>query len=118
MRTELIAMICHEANRAYCEALGDTSQQSWDRAPDWQKQSAIKGVEYNLADPTAHPEAVHQSWLEEKRRDGWKYGPVKNPETKEHPCFVPYHELPIEQRAKDHIFKAIVAAVSAADPTN
>lgn len=28
-----VARICHEVNRAYCEALGDTSQVSWEDAP-------------------------------------------------------------------------------------
>ena len=29
----MIAMICHEANRAYCAANGDESQPSWNEAP-------------------------------------------------------------------------------------
>jgi hypothetical protein len=37
---------------------------------------------------------------------------VKDPEKKEHPCFVPYESLPAEQQAKDHLFKGIVAALA------
>jgi hypothetical protein len=48
------------------------------------------------------------SWLAEKTKTGWKYGPEKDPEKKEHPCFVPYDQLPAEQKMKDHIFLAIV----------
>lgn len=29
-----IAQVCHEVNRAYCQALGDDSQPAWDDAPD------------------------------------------------------------------------------------
>lgn len=58
--------------------------------------------------PDAPPSAFHESWLEEKRATGWKYGPAKDADKREHPCFVPYDELPVEQRAKDHIFGAIV----------
>lgn len=104
------AKICHEANRAYCAALGDTSQLPWDDAPQWQKDSAITGVKFIVHNPDAGPSASHESWLAEKERDGWKYGPVKDPEAKEHPCFVPYDELPVEQKAKDYIFGAIVRA--------
>jgi len=43
---------------------------------------------------------------------GWKYGAVKDADKKEHPCFVPYEELPKEQQAKDHLFKATVSALS------
>ena len=38
---------------------------------------------------------------------------MKNPETKEHPCFVPYDELPEAQKAKDAIFGAVVRGVLA-----
>lgn len=103
-----IAVICHETNRQYCLALGDSSQQSWAEAPEWQRSSAIKGVEFHIANPAASPSASHESWLEQKRQDGWKYGPVKNAETKEHPCFIPFTGLPIEQQAKDKLFKSIV----------
>lgn len=112
MNIEAVARICHEANKAYCETLGDTSQPSWEPAPDWQKSSAIKGVEFHLKNPDALPSASHDAWLEEKRATGWKYGPVKNPETKEHPCFVPYEELPTEQQAKDYLFKGIIESLA------
>jgi hypothetical protein len=105
---EQIAKACHEANRAYCLAIGDNSQPTWEDAPDWQRNSAIAGVQFIKANPDAGPAASHESWLEQKRADGWKFGPVKDPEAKEHPCFVPYDELPTEQRAKDYIFGAIV----------
>jgi hypothetical protein len=107
-----IARACHEVNRAYCASLGDHSQPAWEDAPEWQRTSAIKGVEFTLANPEAGPSASHESWLAEKAADGWKYGPVKNPETKEHPCFVPYDELPVEQKAKDYLFQAVVRSMA------
>ena len=103
-----IAKVCHEANRAYCESIGDNSQPKWEDAPEWQRSSAEKGVEFNIAHPDAPPSASHDSWLAEKEATGWKFGPVKDPDKKEHPCFVPYAELPVEQRRKDALFKAIV----------
>lgn len=107
-----IAQIVHEANRAYCQTLGDDSQVSWDEAPEWQKSSVVNGVEGILAGTITKPEQSHESWLAEKERTGWKYGPVKNVETKEHPCYVPYSQLPSEQQAKDAIFFGIVRACS------
>lgn len=103
-----IAMVCHEANRAYCESIGDNSQLNWNDAPDWQRKSAILGVEFHLTNPFASPSDSHISWLKEKKADGWKYGEVKNVDKKEHPCYVPYNQLPIEQRMKDYIFSSIV----------
>lgn len=106
-----IAKVCHEANRAYCAALGDFSQPSWEDAPEWQKKSAIEGVDFHLKNPFAPPARSHDEWLRVKKEDGWKWGPVKNIEKKEHPCFVPYEELPMEQQRKDSLFMAIIEAL-------
>lgn len=103
-----IAKVCHEVNRAYCLSLGDTSQMAWADAPDWQRESAINGVKHHIANPNTTPEGSHEVWLAEKKATGWKYGAVKNAETKEHPCFLPYAELSASDKAKDFIFRAIV----------
>lgn len=103
-----IARVCHEVNRAYCQALGDESQVPWYEAPDWQRQSCRDGVAYHLSHPGGCPEDSHINWCEHKKREGWIYGPEKDEEAKTHPCLVPYDELPVDQRAKDHIFVAIV----------
>jgi hypothetical protein len=112
MDIEAIARVCHEANRAYCRTIGDDSQPAWQDAPEWQKSSALKGVQFVIDNPGAPPSASHESWLAEKRANGWKYGPVKNPEKKEHPCVAPYDELPEAQRKKDALFQAVVQALS------
>lgn len=106
-----IAKICHETNRAYCQTIGDDSQPTWEDAPDWQKTSAINGVNFHLTNPGSKPSHSHEEWLKEKKATGWKYGPVKDPEKKEHPCFVPYDQLPPEQKAKDALFVAVVNAL-------
>lgn len=111
-KIEYCACAAHEMNRIFCEALGDLSQPSWRNAPDWQKSSALKGVEGVLAGNT--PRQSHEGWLKEKQETGWKYGPVKDPDKKEHPCFVPYDDLPPEQREKDAIFVATVRTMATA----
>lgn len=105
---EHIAEAAHEANRVYCESLGDFSQPAWDSAPEWQQQSARNGVRFHLENPNANASASHENWYAEKQANGWTYGPVKDPENKRHPCFVPFSELPIEQQIKDHIFRSVV----------
>lgn len=113
-----IAKVCHEANRAYCATIGDNSQPSWEDAPEWQRESAIKGVKFHLSALNAgskpSPSASHESWLAEKREAGWTYGPVKDADKKEHPCFIPYDGLPLEQRLKDYIFSGIVESFHSA----
>jgi hypothetical protein len=106
-KIEITAMVCHEVNRAYCESIGDNSQVPWEQAPDWQKDSAKEGVFNTFTGRITSPRESHTLWMAKKEAEGWKYGPVKNVETKEHPCLVPYDELPNSQRAKDAIFYAI-----------
>jgi hypothetical protein len=106
-----IARVAHEVNRAYCVALGDGSQPTWEEAPEWQQRSAVGGVNFHRNNPEAGPEASHESWMAEKLADGWKHGLAKNPEKKEHPCILPFGQLPEEQRAKDFIFRAVVHAL-------
>jgi hypothetical protein len=110
---QAIAVAAHEVNRAYCVMIGDETQVTWDAAPEWQKQSAITGVRGVLVDGNG-PEQSHESWLKEKTEAGWKYGPVKDPDKKEHPCFVPYAELSAAQKKKDALFVATVLMLGAA----
>ena len=109
-----IAMVAHEANRAWCMQCGDDSQLSWNKAPKWQWDSAINGVKFRLENPDASDNASHDNWMKEKLADGWVYGDVKNAEAKTHPCLVPFDELPLEQQAKDALFRSIVHALQEA----
>jgi hypothetical protein len=107
-----IARICHEANRAYCRSIGDRSQMPWESCPDWQRQSAIDGVLFHLKAPTVGAAASHENWMLHKIGEGWTYGPIKDPERKQHPCLVRFDQLAPEQQAKDYLFTGIVAALA------
>jgi len=111
MNVEDIARVAHEVNKAFCQSIGDNSQPNWGNAPEWQKTSAIKGVIFHLNNPNAGPSHSHDEWLKEKTATGWKYGLVKDPELKTHPCIVPYELLPTEQKSKDYLFKALIHAL-------
>jgi hypothetical protein len=109
------ARVAHEANRAYCTTIGDDSQVPWNEAPEWQQQSAIEGVVniYNRlrASKAPDPRQQHDSWLEQKLRDGWTYAATKDPARKVHPCLLPYDSLPSEQKLKDQIFIAVAVSI-------
>lgn len=115
MNSNDIARTCHEVNRAYCEALGDHSQPTWGDAPEWQRSSARMGVDLHTMGNFG-PESSHISWMRQKEAEGWVYGPVKDPEAKQHPCMVPFAQLPVAQQAKDFIFRAVVHALRGAEP--
>ena len=106
-----IAKICHEVNKVYCESLGDESQVLWNEAEDWQRESAVDGVKFQVANIDAPASASHENWLKMKEKEGWKFGKKKNPKKKIHPCMVPFEELPAEQQTKDHLFKRVVRSM-------
>ncbi len=109
---EACAQAAHEMNRAYCVAIGDTSQVSWEEAPLWQRDSALNGVDGVFAGNG--PKESHESWLAEKVATGWVYGVVKDAVAKTHHCMVPYADLPPEQRRKDLLFVSTVRNMAAA----
>lgn len=102
-----IAKVCHEANKAFCETIGDCSQGAWYDAEAWQRESAIKGVEYFIANHEAPDSAQHDTWMKDKLDAGWTFGVEKDAKNKRHPCLVPFKSLPPEQQAKDTLFKAV-----------
>lgn len=44
---------------------------------------------------------VHEVWAKNRIDDGWTYGAERNDETKQHPCLLPYEELPESEREYD-----------------
>lgn len=112
MTVQDIARVCHQTNKAFCEAMGDESHKDWEDAPIWQRDSACIGVAAHIdSGLTMLPEDSHISWMKQKESEGWVYGEVKDAEKKTHPCMRPYSELPIEQRTKDFLFREVVHAM-------
>lgn len=109
---KFVAQVAHDVNKAYCEAIGDMSQPTWEHAPQWQIDSAKEGVAFHRGHPDAGPSASHDSWMAKKLKDGWIYGAAKDAEKKEHPCMLPFENLPKEQQIKDHLFRAVVHALN------
>jgi len=113
IKIEDIARVAHDTNVSYCHVLGEETQGLWDEAPEWQRQSTLNGVRFRLVNESTSVSAQHDQWLDSKYADGWVYGPVKDADVKQHPCLVPFKELPIEQQLKDYLFVAVVRALSA-----
>jgi hypothetical protein len=107
MKVRDIARICHEANAAYCESLGDDSEQHWNLAPLSVQVSAQQGVQSVLKDRFMLPYDLHAKWMERKFRDGWRYGEFKDLNLKTHPCLVSYGRLSREEQLKDKLFLTI-----------
>lgn len=46
-------------------------------------------------------ENVHEVWAQSRMAEGWTYGPVRDDVKKQHPCLVPYDELPEIEKEYD-----------------
>jgi hypothetical protein len=44
---------------------------------------------------------THEVWARQRLADGWRYGPHRDDARKEHPCLIPYDELPESERDYD-----------------
>lgn len=44
---------------------------------------------------------VHEVWARTRFGQGWTYGPVRDDERKQHPCLVPYEDLPESEKVYD-----------------
>lgn len=44
---------------------------------------------------------VHEVWAESRIKEGWTWGPERNDTLRQHPCLVPYEQLPDSEKAYD-----------------
>ena len=96
-----LVLAIHEANKEIQQQTGEFIPQLSEHLT----KSILDGVYYVLDNPNCTPEQQHNNWVHFKRADGWRYGPEKDFERKEHPCLVPYSELPDAQQRKDSVFR-------------
>jgi hypothetical protein len=57
---------------------------------------------------------THDVWARRRMSEGWSFGDQRNDATKEHPCLVPYIQLPDSEKEYDRTIsietlKAIIA---------
>ncbi|MFX4263624.1 RyR domain-containing protein [Pelotomaculum propionicicum] len=57
---------------------------------------------------------AHDIWAQQRLADGWRFGVSRDDSKKEHPCLVPYEQLPESEKEYDRnaamqTLKAIVA---------
>lgn len=112
-----IAAFAHAVNGLACFALNDgMAPPQWEETTDAHKNSMMNRVAAVLSNPNPTPEGNHQNWMKVKQAEGWVYGPEKNEESKQHPCMVPYDQLPENQKVKYSLFIGVVKSLRLANP--
>jgi hypothetical protein len=108
------------------EGVVDSQNPDWDHLVDRLKDSnrhaadhipiKLRALDYRIAqlDPEKKPvetfgtddvrllaQMEHARWCAELWLAGWSYGPVKQSALKQHPCLLPWNELPPNEQKKD-----------------
>jgi hypothetical protein len=104
-----IAQVAHAAIRAHGIAHGRKPGPEWDDAEEWMRESSRDAVRVALEDPT--PGTQHTRWMEERKGQGWTYGPERDDEKKHNPNMVEYDELSLFEKQKDWIIIALAQAL-------
>ncbi len=57
---------------------------------------------------------AHEVWASERMREGWRWGKNRDDDRKEHPCLVPYADLPESEKDMDRamVEQAIKSAIA------
>lgn len=109
-----IARVVHEAGFALCQEFGDDSWKHWEETDGWRVKATLDQIQaYKKAisrGETFSPRKDHEIWLNAKKAAGWKYGPVKDAEKKEHPLMVDFDQLPPFEKFKNDLYTAILQA--------
>ena len=53
-------------------------------------------------------EQVHITWMNQRIKEGWSYGPVRDDEKKQTPCIIPFQNLPEIEKEYDRITASTV----------
>lgn len=111
---ETIARVVHEAGFALCQEFGDNSWKHWEETDQWRVDATLDQIEsYKKTlrnGEEISPRRDHEIWVANKINAGWKYGPVKDADKKEHPLLVAFDQLPPVEKFKNHLFAAILQA--------
>lgn len=61
---------------------------------------------------------VHDQWTQERQRQGWTWGELRDDDKKEHPGMVPYDMLTDDEKEVDRVtVRAVIASLLAQGAT-
>jgi hypothetical protein len=101
----LIARVCHAANQAWREGIGQIPSGNWDSLSGEHQKGIITGVRDVLDGKIKSAEHNHEQWVAAKQALGWK--------EEEHPCMKEFKSLPLHEQIKDYLFIAIIKTIQA-----
>ena len=106
-----IAAVTHGANRVLQALAGEPISPPWENESELIQESVEDGVLTVLENPGITAEKIHNNWVDFRKSQGWKWGPVKDLDKKEHPDIGPWTALDINAQRKSKVFVAIIMAL-------
>lgn len=110
LTVEDIARVAYDANMQI-NILTGIDYPAWDDFESYERTLFIDGVRQQIEQPDRTAEQIHQSWVDDRIRDGWQYGLIRNHQLKTHPSIVPFADLTLVEKVKDTLFANIVASL-------
>jgi hypothetical protein len=99
---EQMAGEVHEAIRGLqIIHLDPTASAIWALSHPQLQLVSLRGVRRVRATPGITAREHHEGWVDDMAELGWRYGPVRDPDLREHPNLVPYGQLRPEEQHKD-----------------
>ena len=100
------AWFVYEAARIENKAAGrPINPEPWEERDTKFRENMIRAVDKQCGpNRIMTPSELHDEWVKAYEDMGWKYGPVRDTESKTHPDMVPFDELSILEQEKDWVF--------------
>ncbi len=102
------AKVAHQVNQAIRDFYGEDALPDWDKSSEELRNRGVIGVEQIIAKPETTPKEIHEIWISNMAKDGWRLGPVHDGVKKTHPNMCAYEELDDVQKLKDIIYITVV----------
>ncbi len=104
-----VAKECHIANNNLMVTNNEIPNPiDWNDLSTHTKHINISSVKKIYDNPSITAKDIHDEWMKNKIKDGWKYGDVKDDELKTHHLIVDFDKMNDVDKMKDQIFIDIV----------
>lgn len=104
MEIEQISKTTHEVHLSYCRSMGIDTQGKWEEISEAHKNGIISSVKGILLGEISTKVESHNNFINNKIKDGWKWGEYYCKNKKTNPRLVVYQLLSLEDKVKESLF--------------
>lgn len=98
------AQLAHEIKRMYCNAIGITVEDPWEKLKYTQREAVTDRVMDIIEKGDMSPKEFHDRWVNRKKNCGWKKGVTFSRTAMTDPFIAAWESLPMQVRMIDTLF--------------